>query len=188
MGQNVVSVVASPPSAGYVEASYEGERINHVFGSSSGEIYLDIVDPSAVKDNHTYQITFEDTLYPNQQGLAGYDTTTTKSYYLVDVTDEQSPDTLIDNSYSLPVSDADVVDGFRLSFNNVDGLGFNKDLSRWNRDSLWTFDVARYYTYNVVGSMLPYDYRIIFMEEHSDSSIDFCMQTFTETMLSLIHI
>ena len=43
----------------------------------------------------------------------------------MDVTDEQSPDTLVDNSYSLPASDADVVDGFRLSFNNVDGLGFN---------------------------------------------------------------
>ena len=43
----------------------------------------------------------------------------------MDVTDEQSPDTLVNNSHSLPVSDADVVDGFRLSFNNVDGLGFN---------------------------------------------------------------
>jgi len=182
MGRNVVSVVPSPPSAGYVEASYDGERIDHVFGSSSGEIYLDIVDPSAVRDKHTYQITFEDTLYPNQQGLAGYDTVTTKSYYLVDITDEQSPDTLVDNSYSIPVSDADVVDGFRLSFNNVDGLGFNASLSGWSRDSLWTFDVARYYTFNVVGSMLPYDYRIIFTEEQSDSSIEICMRTFTETV------
>ena len=143
---------------------------------------MDIVDPSAVRDKHTYQITFEDTLYPNQQGLAGYDTVTTKSYYLVDLTDEQSPDTLVDNSYSIPVSDADVVDGFRLSFNNVDGLGFNASLSGWSRDSLWTFDVARYYTFNVVGSMLPYDYRIIFTEEQSDSSIEICMRTFTETV------
>ena len=108
-----------------MEASYEGERIDHVFGSSSGEIYLEIVDPLSVRDNHTYQITFEDTLYPNRQGLAGYDTVTTKSYYLVDVTDGQFPDTLVDNSYSLPVSDADLVDGFRLSFNNLDGLGFH---------------------------------------------------------------
>ena len=182
MGQNVVSVVPSPPSAGYVEASYEGERIDHVFGSSSGEIYLDIVDPLSVRNNHTYQITFEDTVYPNQQGLAGYDTTTTKSFYLVDITNQQVPDTLIDNSYVLPSGDGDVIDGFRLSFNNVDGLGFNKSLSSWSRDSLWTFDVDRYYTFNVVGSMLPYDYRIIFTEEQSDSSIDICMQTFTETI------
>ena len=57
-----------------------------------------------------------------------------------------------------------------------------KSLSSWSRDSLWTFDVDRYYKFNVVGSMLPYDYRIIFTEEQSDSSVDICMQTFTETI------
>ncbi len=176
MGRNVVEVVPSPPAAGYVEAQFAGEQIEHVFGSSSGEVYLEIVDPVAIKENHTYQIAFEDTIFPNQQGLAGYDTVTTKSYHLVDMTDQSDPDTLIKNDYSLPASDAQVVDGFRLAFKNVDKLRYNEDLSSWSRDSLWTFDVDRYYTFNVVGSMQPYDYRIIFMEQHSDSSIDLCMR------------
>jgi hypothetical protein len=176
MGPNVVAVVPSPPAAGYVGATFSGEKIDHVYGSSSGEIYLEIVDPASVKDNHDYRITFEDTIFANQQGIAGYDTATTKSYNLIDITNEDRPDTLIKDAESLPVSDAQVIDGFRLSFNNVESLGFNQSLSSWSSDSLWTFDVGRYYTFNVVGSMLPYDYRIIFLEEQADSSIDLCMR------------
>ena len=176
MGPNVVEVVPSPPAAGYVEATFSGEKIDHVSGSSSGEIYLEIVDPASVKDNHDYRITFEDTIFANQQGIAGYDTATTKSYNLIDITNEDRPDTLVKDAESLPISDAQVIDGFRLSFNNVESLGFNEDLSYWTSDSLWTFDVGRYYTFNVVGSMLPYDYRIIFLEEQADSSIDLCMR------------
>ena len=112
-----------------------------------------------------------------QQGLAGYDTATTKSYYLVDVTHPNNPDTLINNSEHLPETDADVIDGFRLTFKNVESLGFNRDLSSWNSDSVWTFDVARYYTFNVVGSMLPFDYRVIFTEGVADTSLDLCMRT-----------
>jgi len=176
LGPNVVEVVPSPPSAGFVDASFAGDQVEHVFGASSGEVFLEIVDPQAVKDAHTYQITFEDTLFLNQQGLAGYDTTTTKSYYLVDITNQNNPDTLVNSSHTLPESDADVIDGFRLTFDNVDGLGFNRSLSYWNTDSVWTFDVARYYTFNVIGSMLPYDYRVIFTEEISDTSLDVCMR------------
>ncbi len=176
LGPNVVEVVPSPPSAGFVDASFAGDQVDHVFGASSGEVFLEIVDPQSVKDAHTYQITFEDTLFLNQQGLAGYDTTTTKSYYLVDITNQNNPDTLVNSSHTLPESDADVIDGFRLTFDNVDALGFNRSLSYWNTDSVWTFDVARYYTFNVVGSMLPYDYRVIFTEEISDTSLDVCMR------------
>ena len=176
-GPNVVEVIPSPPSAGFVDASFAGDQIDHVAGSSSGEVYLEIVDPQSIKDAHVYQVTFDDTLFLNQQGLAGYDTATTKSYYLVDVTDPNDLDTLINKSEYLPETDADVIDGFRLTFKNVESLGFNRDLSYWNTDSVWNFDVARYYTFNVVGSMLPYDYRIVFLEGITDTSLDICMRT-----------
>ena len=177
LGPNVVEVVPSPPSAGFVDAGILGDKIDHISGASSGEIYLEILDPQMVKDAHTYRVSFEDTLYLNQQGLAGYDTNTTKSYFLVDVTNESAPDTIVNNSEILPESDADVIDGFRLTFNNVDALGYNRTLSGWNTDSVWTFDVARYYTFNVVGSMLAYDYRVVFTESISDTSLDLCMRT-----------
>ena len=39
------------------------------------------------------------------------------------------------------------------------------------------FDVARYYTFNVVGSMLPFDYRVVFTDAVVDTSLDVCMRT-----------
>lgn len=175
-GPNVLEVTPSPPAAGYSNAEFSGEKIDHVSGTSSGEIFFEIIDPMDIKNYHQYQITFTDTILPNQQGPAGYDTVTTKSYYLVDITFPEQPDTLINNEYELPVADAQVIDGFRLSFNNVDELSFNAEKSYWNHDSLWTFRVQRYATFNVVGTKLPYDYRVIFLESQSDSSIDLCMR------------
>ena len=176
MGPNVVAATPSPPAAGYTDATFEGSLINHISGTSSGEIYMEIVDPMSIQNHHTYQITFLDTTLPNQQGLAGYDTITTKSYFLTDITFENSPDTLVNNSKELVMEDGQVIDGFRLSFNNVDDLRFNDEKSFWSRDSLWTFRVLRYATFNVVGTQLPFDYRIIFNELQSDSTIDLCMR------------
>jgi len=181
LGPNVVSVTPSPPSAGYNDAEFSGDTINHISGTSSGSIYYEIIDPMDIKSNHTYQITFEDTILENQQGPAGYDTVTTKSYFLVDVTNTEYPDTLIDNEYQLTKSDGEVINGFRLAFNNIDELRFNEVKSEWSRDSLWTFNFFRYATFNVVGTQLPYDYRIIFTEESADSSIDLCMRYIPNT-------
>ncbi|HJL74077.1 MAG TPA: hypothetical protein QGF17_01975 [Candidatus Marinimicrobia bacterium] len=181
MGPNVVEVIPSPPAAGYTDAEFSGDQINHISGTSSGEIYLDIVDPMAIKNYHTYQITFTDTILLNQQGPAGSDTVTTKSYYLVDVTFEDVPDTLVNNDHHLPKSDVQVTDGFQLTFNNVSELGFNAEESGWSRDSLWTFTVMRYATFNVVGTKLPYDYRIIFSDAQTDSCIDLCMRYLPNT-------
>ena len=176
MGPNVVELTPSPPAAGYIDAEFEGSLLEHVSGTSSGEIYMEIVDPMSINNHHTYQITFADTILPNQQGLAGYDTATTKSYYLVDITFENAPDTLINNDHNLPQVDGKVIDGFRLSFNNVNKLSFNSEESTWSRDSIWTFHVQRYATFNVVGTQLPFDYRIIFNEAQSNSTIDLCMR------------
>jgi hypothetical protein len=134
-----------------------------------------------IKSDHTYQITFTDTILANQQGPAGYDTVTTKSYYLVDVTDTEYPDTLVNDEHEFKASDGQVIEGFRLAFNNIDELRYNEEKSYWSRDSIWTFNFFRYATFNIIGTKLPYDYRIIFTEEQSDSSIDMCMRYLPNT-------
>ena len=48
--------------------------------------------------------------------------------------------------------------------------------STWSRDSIWTYNVQRYATFNVVGTQLPFDYRIIFYDTDIDSTIDLCMR------------
>ena len=35
LGPNVVEVVPSPPSAGFIDASFAGDQVDHVAGSSS---------------------------------------------------------------------------------------------------------------------------------------------------------
>ena len=77
LGPNVVEVIPSPPSAGYNEAEFSGDTISHISGTSSGRIYYEIIDPMQIKNEHTYHITFADTILANQQGPAGYDTITT---------------------------------------------------------------------------------------------------------------
>jgi len=181
LGPNVVAVTPSPPSAGYNDAEFSGDAIDHVSGTSSGKIYYEIIDPMEIKNEHRYQITFADTILANQQGPAGYDTITTRSYFLVDVTYPDSPDTLKHDDHDLKETDGPVVDGFRLAFENIKELRFNEESSNWSRDSLWTFNFFRYATFNVVGTQLPYDYRIIFTEERSDSSIDLCMRYLPNT-------
>tara|TARA_B100001996_G_scaffold287271_1_gene227514 strand:+ start:21 stop:1319 length:1299 start_codon:yes stop_codon:yes gene_type:complete len=181
LGPNVVEVIPSPPSAGYNDATFTGDTIDHVSGTSSGKIYYEIINPMEIKNEHKYQITFADTILANQQGPAGYDTITTRSYFLVDVTYPDSPDTLINDDHELKISDGPVVDGFRLAFDNIKELRFNEESSNWSRDSLWSFNFFRYATFNVVGTQLPYDYRIIFTEEQSDSTIDLCMRYLPNT-------
>ena len=181
LGPNVVAVTPSPPAAGYNDAVFSGDTIEHVSGTSSGKIYYEIINPMNIRNNHTYQITFTDTILANQQGPAGYDTITTKSYYLTNVTDPQSPDTLIENEYYLNANDGQVIDGFRLAFENIKELRFNEEKSYWSRDSIWSFNFFRYATFNVVGTQLPYDYRIVFTNEQSDSSIDLCMRYLPNT-------
>ena len=44
MGPNVVAATPSPPAAGYTDATFEGSLIDHISGTSSGEIYMEIVD------------------------------------------------------------------------------------------------------------------------------------------------
>ena len=176
LGPNVVAVTPSPPAAGYNDAVFSGDTIEHISGTSSGKIYYEIINPMEIKNNHTYQITFTDTILANQQGPAGYDTVTTKSYFLTDVTNPLYPDTLVNNEYHLNKNDGEVIDGFRLAFDNIKELRFNENSSFWSRDSLWTFNFFRYATFNVVGTQLPFDYRIIFTEEPSDSSMDLCMR------------
>ncbi len=200
LGPNVVEVVPTPPAAGYIEAD-SGIAIEHIQGTSSGEVFYSVINPMDIKSYHDYQITFADTIFENHQGSVGYDTLTTKYWYLTDMT---SGDTLVkpewdffdrdsviyeqgqpititlrDSVYANPLpldDDFEVIDGFRLKFTNVEALYFNEDRSYWSNDSLVPFDLRKYdldIPY-VIGTPLPADYRVIF-SENSDFETDcFC--------------
>ena len=176
LGPNVVKVVPSPPAAGYSSASIVGDQVNHVKGTTSGKIFYEIVDPQSVKQDHTYQITFGDTVFANQQGISGYDTVYTKSYTLVDITNPNTPDTLLNDVKNLPIEDGDIIDGIRLRFENVPSLEFNPEKSYWSNDSIWTIRSDWFALFDAIGTKMPYDYRIIFTEEQITESLELCIR------------
>jgi hypothetical protein len=63
-------------------------------------------------DQHTYRISFEDTLKLKKGSGLGYDTLVTKSYTLEDVTDRNNPDTLVLRSRDFFTDDEQpIIDG-----------------------------------------------------------------------------
>jgi hypothetical protein len=161
-GPNVVVVTPNPPAAGYVEA--EIDTLELVQGTTSSRITYRIVDPTAVKDGHRYRITFEDTLKPKQGGpfTPGYDTLTTKSFTLMDVTDTLHIDTLIAHSRKLFLTDEQpIIDGFQLIIDNKEFLYLNREASHWTADSMWRFVLEVFRLGFTQGTPIPADYRII---------------------------
>lgn len=168
-GPNVVVVTPEAPAAGYVEADIID--IDLVSGMTTSKIGYRIVDPLKVLDQHTYRITFEDTLKPKKGTGIGYDTLATKSYTLEDVTDRDNPDTLILRNRNLFSDDEQpIVNGWQLTFNNKKLIDFNIGESHWSRDSLWRFVTTVFSQSLTIGRPMAADYRIEIGELGLDSS------------------
>ena len=174
-GTNVVVVTPNPPAAGYVEADIDTVALTR--GTTSAYITYEIVDHFAVKDNHTYQITFEDTLI-RASGIE-QDTLTTKFYRLVDITDSYSPDTLVKANRNMDIVDEQpILDGFRLTFYNEEYVHPNLKTTHWSTDrvdpdSLWRFVLAAYNDARGTGIAMPADYRLEIGTGVQDTSIEY---------------
>ena len=73
---------------------------------SDGQLSYAIIDPMNILDDHTYRITFSDSAYYTQ------------GYYLIDITDNENSDTLI-NNYNVSSIYQPIVDGFKLNFQKM---------------------------------------------------------------------
>jgi hypothetical protein len=167
-GSNVAIVRPEAPAAGYQEAGFKDARIaGGVNNTASGSIDYQVFDRDSIKNNHTYLLTFRDSVT-----ISGYRTTT--GFNLVDST---AGDTLLVNNELAgdALEGLPTIDGFKLSFSgNPDLLEFNPDLSGWNTTGIPTFNF-RPFRY---PSSKPYkaeaaDYEIIFGEVGIDSSLHF---------------
>jgi len=175
-GPNVVIVTPEAPAAGYVEADIID--INLFKGQTTSKVHYIIVDPLEVLENHKYQITFEDTLKLFKGSGMGYDTLTTKSFTLEDITNPVQPETLIDKSKSIKITDEQpIIDGFQLILKNSNLVYFNQGKSYWSRDSLWRFTatIFQFATPPQMGRPYPSDYRIEFAEPGSYTSTDYTL-------------
>lgn len=170
-GINVTEVMPQPKPAGYVAPEIATE---HVSGSSSSQVILDVIDPLVLLDRNRYRITFEDTIYEASKSTYE-DTMTTKNFTLVNFTDEDSPDTLIDHSERFQTGDEHtVLQGFQLSFKLESIIELNRGLSSWNDGDTTIFGPVflRWEDIGTVGYRKPSDYRLTVGEIGFDTSME----------------
>ncbi|MCB2198833.1 hypothetical protein KQI63_05465 [bacterium] len=167
-GSNVAVVRPTAPAAGYLPPGVTW--FEHSEGGATGTVeVLQIVDPDAIKDGHTYEITFRDTVYTGTSG----DTLTTRDYSVFDVTESGSRDTLLANSRLFNEDDRiPILDGFELAMSNEPFVMIDEDTSGWNDPEVhrYAFEPVTYP--GVRGERRPKDYRLIIGEGVQSTSYD----------------
>lgn len=138
LGDNVVQVRPAPSQAGYVDPLNPVAQV--VEGSPTGQVRVNIIDVSKLRDDRTYRVIFEDTLIrSNEAGVP--DTLKTKNFSLLDIS--SGIDTLISRSTSFSGEDVPEIDGFKLELQNESRYGISEEQSTWvagNADEREIFD------------------------------------------------
>ncbi len=165
-GKSITIITPEAPVAGYLPPSVS--RISAVSGSASGSIGYRVVDPTKVKDKHTYQITFEDTTYRGRNNDP--DTVRTKSYSVVDTTSKQL---LVNKRRTITALDQLVLDGVQLLFSNDNRFGRDTSRSRYSRSNMWRVNMTGWREGLVIAKQEPGDYKIVFGAVGADTSTEY---------------
>jgi hypothetical protein len=165
-GTNVVMARPEAPSAGYRDPCIDS-MIAMEGTTTDGRVSHKVIIPTDVQDAHRYRIIFDEklTTKPNNNT---YRFPTTKSYSLIDLTDE---DTLINKRTLFHSTDEQpILEGFQLSFHNeYDTLEVNDEKTMWNNPGIYPLKV-RPYDLPKEYVLVSADYAIIFGEIGIDTS------------------
>ncbi|RPI03602.1 MAG: hypothetical protein EHM72_01030 [Calditrichaeota bacterium] len=163
-GNNVTFVRPEAPSLGFSEADLSG-FIPVSGGRSTGKIGYEIIDPTLIKDDHQYQISFEDTLLLNDAGVFAQ---ATKNMSVVDKT---SGVILIDRTTKLTLTDEQpVTDGFRLKISNPSATVLWADSTYWNDAAIYAPSISIFRYSKTLGIGMARDYVIEFGDTGIDTS------------------
>ncbi len=163
-GSNVAVVRPTATAAGYLPSQVI--NFEHISGSATGQINLEVFDPTVINNGHIYEITFEDTLIIGKSS----DTLTTKNFSVLDVTDNEFK---IEKSTLLNINDEiPVFDGIQLSLINEKTVELNKQKSGWNNAEVFPFAFSPVTFIGVKGVKRPNDYQIIIGEVGISTSKD----------------
>ncbi len=173
-GTNVKVVRPEAPAGGYVPPKVNGISGSGIIppgegNTGDGNVNFEIIDPTLIQNNHTYQISFKESLVGTGTSL----TKLTGSFTLFDAT---SGDTLLaDSPLIADVEGLPIIDGFQLSFpGNPDSLKLNTETSGWNETGIPNFSFTAYAaTGNPPVELFPADFDIIFSEVVADTSKPF---------------
>jgi hypothetical protein len=165
-GTNVVVVKPEAPSAGYVPPKLQDSRFSSgPNNTTTGALDYSIVMPDDVKGNHTYRITFRDTISSTRLKK-------TKDFTLVDIT---TNDTLLFHTSTTVGSEGlPIVDGFKLSLaNNPAEMIIDTLLSAWNNPGIVDYTFTNFYNTsypNTPVNLMPGNFKVIFDTVGVDTS------------------
>ncbi len=165
LDQNCGQVIPMEPTAGYIEPQLQA-GIEHLSGSGTGKINLNIVTPYEIKSGHTYQVSFlddnsmADLNGPGETHLTGLTTGAlfvdqTKEDTLLIPTEDYSPKGLGDKLF----------DGFVLSIENDSTVQF--------KTAQWISGISNLSASmnSISGKAVPRDYEVRIMAAGADTSI-----------------
>ncbi|MBN1999765.1 hypothetical protein JW935_19575, partial [candidate division KSB1 bacterium] len=165
-GSNVAIVRPESPAAGYIPPNFDNVTLLEG-GTATGKIGYEIIDPTLIKKEHKYQISFEDTVDTIDSRWAPV----TLSLTLVDVTDSGNPDTLINKTRAInPEDQLPMTDGFKLTLANEPMLVVNDNLTQWSRPEIYGYSFVAFKYSRAYGLPKSADYRIEFGEVGIDTS------------------
>jgi hypothetical protein len=160
-GTNVVVVRPEALVGGYVAPNTSKSGIiSGPQNSAEGTVNLTVIDPDAVQNNHTYEITFKDTLVGSGASIAKI----TQSFTLTDSTTGEvllleSPLTS-ENPDGLPIKH-----GFQLSFSgNPEQLMLDTLNSAWSKPGIAPFEMAPFSFSRQPVDLISGDFEILFGE------------------------
>jgi hypothetical protein len=169
LGKNVAVVTPEAPSGGYVSPTLG--NIDLVSGYTSSQVFYEIIDPNNIKEGHIYYLTFEDTTVITS---GKPDTLKTNSFTL---TDSTANVVLVEKSTKFKSTDeGEIIDGFKLSFDNANRVELDTLTSGWNDDAITDLFVEKYKKPKPEepnGQEKPNDYKVIFDEVGFDTSKSF---------------
>ncbi|HWP82580.1 MAG TPA: hypothetical protein VNN76_07995 [Bacteroidota bacterium] len=174
IGKSVVIVTPEAPVAGYVPP--QGTAATLVQGNTTGKVRFDVVDPRSIRANNRYRVVFEDTVISG--GGTAPDTFKTKNYSLINITNQNFPDTLIRRNQNLQDgAEQPLTQGFRLILQNEKTFGVNPALSGWNRTGVYDFDFKQWKGGAIIGLPKPADYKVIFGSANFDTSTAYTVRS-----------
>ncbi|MGE5364543.1 MAG: hypothetical protein ACM3SM_10455 [Bacteroidota bacterium] len=163
LDKNTVMVTPQAPIAGYVPPA-SGVRLARMSGSSTPVPYIQVVDPTKVKDA-TYFLTFNDSLYQDIQIANSFN-----------LTDSATGQVIFSGSRNFLSTNGDIFDGMYLSINKnfqvLDSLNVDTTKSGWSVQdtSHLSYTVTQLKMGNIQSIRCPYDYMFVFENDYKNTS------------------
>ena len=176
LGRNVVSVTPNAPVPGF--RTPQPPTVERVSGSAGGTIQVEVIDPSEVRADNNYAITFQDTIVPGASPLEP-DLIFTTGFSLQNLT---TGEFIFDRESRFRTEQLLIKEGLLLTIaNSGDTVSVNRELSRWVPGS---GNIVHDFNFglNTRFSKLA-DYRIEFFDEIVSRSEEYLLQVGALTQL-----